>query len=126
MSEDLGALSGSREPDPSCTGSGPSGFDPARLSALSFVLPFDDGGERLSVSHDERNEHWGEHVVIRQNESDDSVIYVRLADLNWLIGALKLAAIATEARRAETPQSGSVHEGAGRKASPKPSQGDTK
>jgi hypothetical protein len=31
MTEVLGALSGSREPDPSCTGSGPSGFDPARI-----------------------------------------------------------------------------------------------
>jgi hypothetical protein len=32
--DDMGGLSGSREPDPSCTGSGPPGFDPGRTEAL--------------------------------------------------------------------------------------------
>jgi hypothetical protein len=31
MQNDLGASSGSREPSPSSTGLGPSGFDPARI-----------------------------------------------------------------------------------------------
>jgi hypothetical protein len=66
------------------------------LSSLSFVLPFPDGGERLSVSHDSRDEYWSGQVVIRQFESDESALYVDLADLNWLIGALRLVAIATE------------------------------
>jgi hypothetical protein len=109
----MGAIPGSREPSPSSTGLGPPGFDPGRLEALGFVLRYDDGGERLSVRHDAGSEHWGDKVLIRQYESDDRVIYVDLADLDWLIGALKLVVIATEARRAETPQSGSFHEGAG-------------
>ena len=86
------------------------GFDPSRLSALSFVLPYEDGSERLRVSHDDRSGYWADKVLIRQYESDDNTLYVDLADLNWLIGALKLVAIATEARRdrpnpiTDTPQ----------------------
>src|SRR4051812_22546755 len=34
-----GALSGSREPDPSCTGSGPSGFDPERVAEALIAAP---------------------------------------------------------------------------------------
>lgn len=97
----------------------PSGFDPSRLSSLSFVLPYDDGSERLEVMHDERSRHWRNQVAIRQYGSDDYVLYVDLADINWLIGALKLVAIATEAGTAETTKIGSVEdEGAGRRHRP--------
>jgi hypothetical protein len=32
VNDDFGRLTGSREPDPSCAGSGPSGFDPGRAA----------------------------------------------------------------------------------------------
>lgn len=39
MTKHSGRLSGSREPSPSCTGLGPSGFDPGRvLEALAEVV----------------------------------------------------------------------------------------
>jgi hypothetical protein len=33
-----GRLTGSREPDPSCTGSGPSGFDPERVAEIASLI----------------------------------------------------------------------------------------
>jgi hypothetical protein len=38
MQNDLGASSGSREPSPSSTGLGPTGFDPARIAELVAVM----------------------------------------------------------------------------------------
>lgn len=52
----LDALSGSREPDPSCTGPGPSGFDPARI--VEYIVPRLGKAQRrvlLSLTED-----WGE------------------------------------------------------------------
>jgi hypothetical protein len=74
------------------------------LESLGFVLRYDDGGERLSVTHDAGSKYWGKQVLIRQYESEDRVIYVDLTDLDWLIGALKLVAIAMEARQGTDPK----------------------
>jgi hypothetical protein len=56
-----------------------------------------------------------EHMEWSTPQGKEAYIAARLA-----LAKASEAAIATEARRAETVQQGSVHEGAGRKASPTP------
>ena len=51
MEKDMGAISGSREPDPA-SGSGPAGFDPAREKS-AFVAGWLAGTHRRDVPPEE-------------------------------------------------------------------------
>lgn len=124
---------GSREPRPS--GRGPTGFDPARVKRELLVA----GLEARATWPDEaldpntvRALFGAAAETIRALSGRD---YARNsfwrgygAALDAMTHAFRLSgdtAIATEARRAETPKSGSVHEGASRKASPSRTQKDS-
>jgi hypothetical protein len=86
----------------------PNAFTNA-LTALKYVLPFDDGGERLAVSFDLGGRYFNDVVTIRANESDDSTVYVRFQDLRWLVLKLLNLASAIEAATAgETTKIGST------------------
>jgi hypothetical protein len=52
MEKDMGAISGSREPDPA-SGPGPTGFDPARIEAACRAL---------DAVMDEPIDEWDRHV----------------------------------------------------------------
>jgi hypothetical protein len=67
---------------------------------MKYVLHFEGGGERLSVSFDLGARFFNDVVTIRANESDDSEIYVRFQDLNWLAYRLLNLASATEGESA--------------------------
>ncbi len=86
--------------------------DPSIPCAAKWAVYFDDGGERLTVSYDQRDDYWRDKVKVVANESDDSSVHVDLGDARWLAARLIDAAIAMEARRAETPQDDSVHDSA--------------
>ena len=82
---------------------------------MKYVLPFDDGGERLSVEFDLGARFFNDVVTIRANESDDSDIYVRFEDVNWLAfkllslrAALNSASAIEAAAAGETTEIGST------------------
>ena len=61
-----------------------------------YLIRFSDGGKKLEVSYDLEAKHFAEVLTIRANESDDSTVYVDLADVRWL--AHVLAEVANELR----------------------------
>lgn len=65
------------------------------------VLPFDDGGERFSVSFDTGSRYFSDCVTIRANESDDSTLYVQFPHVRWLASTLAELADLLEAQGIE-------------------------
>jgi hypothetical protein len=165
--QDLGAISGSREPSPSSTGLGPSGFDPERVEILARRCEHTQEADAkldreiwlavVATPHERalvmagRELHGETEANFRVDWMADGVRYTHSVDaalslvpegwewqlentggdtfgpfvakfgqlhdieaktLPLAITAAALTAIATEARRAETTQIGSVHEGA--------------
>jgi hypothetical protein len=114
---DLGANPGSREPSPS--GLGPSGFDPERMAAE--LLPRLGRAQRRVISS--LTEEWGEaacHKTAKRmfygvaGQHRPVVFHKHRTDNCWRLSDLGMAlkaAIAMEARRAETG-TGSVHDSA--------------
>ena len=105
-SERVPSAPGSREPEPSCTGSGPSGFDPSRVIVLCNEIQ-----SRLDSA---KSFHTCDDAETLEIYHDCLVDAVRL-----FVGGLH--AIAMEARRGETAQTGSTAEGgdsAGRRHRP--------
>jgi hypothetical protein len=84
-------------------------------SAVGFVVMYSDGsGAEIEVRFDAYADYFSDSVKIGCHGGD---IYVPLEHLDWLIAALvgvrdnRRAASGTEARRAETAETGSVHDG---------------
>ena len=121
-----------REPSPpSCTaGLGPTGFDPARdFRPNSYAdkprhMPKRERHE-LNALVTAIRDHMAGLTDYRKGVLLGGFRKVSPINCSWQHYGLaelfvyELAAIVTEARRAETENTGSVHEGAGRKASPK-------
>ena len=89
--------SGSREPG-LASRPGPAGFDPSRM-AMCRLIGVDFEAAEITL-----------RGLVMRLPPLAAGNYVIMPQDEWL----RLSAIATEARRAETQNSGSVHEGAGR------------
>lgn len=76
-----------------------SGIPNAVPQSVRYSLKYDDGGSRLAVSYDADNVHWPDTVIIRCNESSDFEALVDLADVSWLIAALRDVLTLADAQR---------------------------
>jgi hypothetical protein len=89
MEKDMGAIPGSREPDPA-SGSGPAGFDPARIDDLTLAR---------AMGGDLRNE-----IASIVCGADTGVGRDHLLGRHYLAADRIFEAIAAATRRAKTPQ----------------------
>jgi hypothetical protein len=126
------ALSGSREPSPSSTGLGPSGFDPARyglsegaVRALMKHTRVDGALNEGVLGAEDAEELWfcsmvrattgGKRLCTREARTSGISGSTHFIYSLTAVGRAIHNAIATEARRAATVEQGAVHEGAGPK-----------
>lgn len=129
----MGACPGSRPSDEaaSCTASSPSGFDPARCWWMKGIA-----ADRDTCGCPLCRKAIAESPYLYARETAEETAAAELV-LLWtgafgrggaavragaILGVRAAKAIATEAQRAATGNTGVVHEGAGRQASPKHQQ----
>jgi hypothetical protein len=110
--QDMGASFGpGSRPSDRAASAGVSPVPASIPSAATYAVHYSDGGERLAAGYDFNSRYWSEQAFVRCYESDDATIHVDFADVRWLGERLLDIASAIEARRAETAQTDSVHEG---------------